>query len=244
MGVDPYLQDTPFTIRVCLLLGFAGRVRTGYYGCSKQVQASSVSSAITAVGQAIALATNTNPSKIAGLDKLLPRLQQMLDSFQKVNPPSTKQLPVEADVPKYLVNLGNELEARELDHAIGNLVMIAFYYLLRIGEDTTKAACNNSKQTEEFKMGNIIFFKKDKQGNLWTLPQDAPCDQIATADRATLKLDNQKNGRKGVSVYQEAKWGSNPLPHLCTRTMLSPPTQTRSYEENNFIRLLLWGQAL
>jgi len=34
----------------------------------------SVSSAITAIGQAIALATNTNPTKIVGSDKLLPRL--------------------------------------------------------------------------------------------------------------------------------------------------------------------------
>ncbi len=83
MGVDPYLQETPFTIRVRLLSGFAGRVRTGYYGRGKQVQACSVSSAITAVGQAIALATNTNPTKIVGSDKLLPRLQQMLDGFRK-----------------------------------------------------------------------------------------------------------------------------------------------------------------
>jgi hypothetical protein len=56
-----------------------------------------------AVGQAIALATNTNPTKIVGSDKLLPRLQQMLDGFRKADPPTTKQLPVEADVPEYLV---------------------------------------------------------------------------------------------------------------------------------------------
>jgi hypothetical protein len=30
MGVDPFLQDTPFTIRVCLLTDFLGLVRTGY----------------------------------------------------------------------------------------------------------------------------------------------------------------------------------------------------------------------
>ncbi len=90
----------------------------------------------------------------------------MLDGFCKANPPTTKQLPVEADVPEYLVNLGHEPEARELDRTIGNLVMIAFYYLLRIGEYTTKAAWTNSKQMEKFKMGDITFFKKDKQGNL------------------------------------------------------------------------------
>ncbi len=115
MGVDPFLQDTPFTVRVCLLKGFAGRVRTGYYGQGQQVQAGSVSSAITAVGQAIALAANTNPTKIVGSDKLLPCLQQMLNGFRKADPPTTKQLPVEADMPEFLVKLGLESEARELD---------------------------------------------------------------------------------------------------------------------------------
>ena len=52
-----------------------------------------------AIGQAIALATNTNPRKIVGSDKILPCLQQMLDSFRKADPPTTKQLPKEADVP-------------------------------------------------------------------------------------------------------------------------------------------------
>jgi hypothetical protein len=204
MGVDPFLQDTPFTNRVRLLTGFAGRVRTGYYGQGKQIQAGSVSSAITAVSQAIALATNTNPTKIVGSDKLLPRLQQMLDGFRKADPPTTKQLPVEADVPEFRVQLGLSPEARELDRAIGDLTMIAFYYLLRIGEYTTKGTCNNSKQTEEFKMGDITFFAKDKQGNLRCLPRDATANLIAAADGATMKLDNQKNGLKGVCVYQEA----------------------------------------
>ena len=138
-----------------------------------------------------------------GSDKLLPRLQQMLDGFRKADPPTTKQLPVEADVPEYLVNLGQDSDARELDRAVGDLVMIAFYYLLRIGEYTTKSTRNNSKQTEEFKLGDITFFKKDKQGNLRTLPRDSPDDHIASADGATLTLANQKNGWKGVCVYQE-----------------------------------------
>ena len=203
MGVDPFLQDTPFTNRVRLLTGFAGRVRTGYYGQGKQIQAGSVSSAITAVGQAIALATNTNPTKIVGSDKLLPRLQQMLDGFRKADPPTTKQLPMEADVPEFLVQLGLSPEARELDRALGDLTMIVFYYLLRIGEYTPKGTRNNSKQTEEFKMGDITFFAKDKQGNLRCLPRNATSDLIAAADGTIMKLDNQKNGWKAACIHQE-----------------------------------------
>ena len=84
----------------------------------------------------------------------------MLDGFRKADPPTMKQLPVEADVPEYLVKLGRDPEARELDGAIGDLTMIAFYYLLRIGKYTTKGIRNNSKQTEEFKLGDIVFSER------------------------------------------------------------------------------------
>jgi hypothetical protein len=56
----------------------------------------------------------------------------MLHVFCKADPPTTKQLSVEADVPEFLVNLGLSPEARKLDPSIGNLTMIAFYYLLCI----------------------------------------------------------------------------------------------------------------
>ena len=59
-----------------------------------------------------------------GSEKLLPRLQQMLDGFRKADPPTVKQLPVEADVPEFLVKWGLEPDAHELDAAIGDLTMI------------------------------------------------------------------------------------------------------------------------
>ena len=92
----------------------------------------------------------------------------MLNGFRKADPPTTKQLPVEADVPEFLIQLRLSPEARELNPAIDDLTMIAFYYLLRIGKYTNMGTRNNSKQMEEFKMGDITFFAKDKQGNLWT----------------------------------------------------------------------------
>ncbi len=50
----------------------------------------------------------------------------------------------------------------------------------------------------------MSFFKKNARGQLRYLPPDAAVDLISTADGATLKLDNQKNGWKGVCVYHEA----------------------------------------
>jgi hypothetical protein len=129
---------------------------------------------------------------------------QIYDGWHKEDPPTTKQLPVEADVPELLADRGRTSTATSLDQAIGDLSLIAFYYLLRIGEYTVKGSRNNTKQTVQFKYEDVTFFKKNRAGQLRCLPQNAPDHLIATADGATLKLDNQKNGWKSVCIYQEA----------------------------------------
>ena len=127
----------------------------------------------------------------------------MYDGWRKADPPTRKMLPVEADVPEFLAGVGRGVMATELDRAVGDLALVAFYYLLRVGEYTIKGARNETKQTVQFKKEDITFFKKNSQGQLRCLPRDAPEHIIMTADGATLKLDNQKNGWKGVCVYQE-----------------------------------------
>jgi hypothetical protein len=115
-------------------------------------------------------------------------------------------LPVEADVPELLVEMGYGKEGTIQTQAIGDLLLIAFYYLLHIGEYTVKERRHNSKQnkqTVQFKLEDVKFFKKNKLGTLVCLPDNAPAYLILTADSATLKLNNQKNGWKGVCVHQE-----------------------------------------
>jgi hypothetical protein len=94
------------------------------------------------------------------------------------------------------------------NQAIGDLSLIAFYYLLCIGEYTFKRQHNRAKrakkQTVQFKLEVVTFFKMDKNRTLWCLPCNAPHSLIMTAESATLKLDNQKNNWKGVCVHKEA----------------------------------------
>jgi hypothetical protein len=204
LGLDPYLQGIGYTTRLHVLTGFAARVRCGAYGRGKRVQAGTVVGALTAVGQEIALACGENPTKVLGSDKILPQLQQIYDGWRKEDPATTKQLPVEADIPECLAERAQRHSATELYRAVGDLSLVAFYYLLRIGEYTIKGNRNETKQMVQFKREDITFFKKNRRGQLRCLPRDAADDLIATANGATLNLDNQKNGWKGVCVYQEA----------------------------------------
>jgi hypothetical protein len=91
-----------------------------------------------AVGQTIALACNYNPTKVIGSEKFLPALQVMLDGYSKSDPPTRKMLPVEADVPDLLVEMGYGKGGTSHAKAIGDLSMIVFYYLLCIGEYMVK----------------------------------------------------------------------------------------------------------
>jgi hypothetical protein len=72
-----------------------------------------------------------------------------------------------------------------------------------VGEYTFKGTRNESKQTVQFKLEDITFFHRNELGQLRCLPQDAPFEMLLAVEGATLKLDNQKNGWKGVCIYQQ-----------------------------------------
>ena len=151
----------------------------------------------------IALDTGVDPTKVQGDKRFVPCLAILLDGYEKDDPPTTKKLPVEADIPELLVKVGLGFGATALAAAVGDLSMMAFYYLLYIGEYTVKSTRQGSKQTVEFKMEDVNLFKNDKLGQSRRLPQDALDEDILTADGCALKLDNQKNGHKGVCVHHE-----------------------------------------
>jgi hypothetical protein len=201
LGVDPLLQDTPFVEAVRAITGFTARVRIGGFGHGRVVKADTVSTAISAVGKEITLACGVNPTKLKYSEKSLPRIAQMLDRWRKKDEPVMKKLPVEVDVPEYLVKLGLAPGASELVKATGDLSLIAIYYLLRIGEYTTKGSCNESKQTVQYRMRDVVHFGLDSHGKLKQLPRDASDEEILEAQcTSTLRLDNQKNGWRNVCV--------------------------------------------
>jgi hypothetical protein len=127
----------------------------------------------------------------------------MRDSYRNADPPTEKKMPIEADVPELLFDMGYGPNGTVLGQTVGDLTLISFYYLLRVGEYTVKGSRNESKRTVQFKLEDITFFDRNERGQLRCLPRDAPFATLLQAEGATLKLDNQKNGWKGVCVYQQ-----------------------------------------
>jgi hypothetical protein len=169
-----------------------------------------------------------------GSEKILPAIQAMIDGYTKADPPTKKMLPVEANVPELMVEMGYGKEGSIKAQEVGDLTLIAFYYLLRIGEYTVKGKQNKSKQTVQFKLEDVSFFKKNKWGNLVCLPKNAPYSLISCADSTTLKLDNQKMGLCAPGGL----WGSNQLPCLSLGLTGNPLTGKWCFAEDVFVRLL------
>jgi hypothetical protein len=201
--MDPYLQGSTFGDNEKTMHTFAAAVRIGYYGQGRQVRSSTVSTALSAVNKTISMATNRNPFKVEGCKSFIPKLQQTLDGWERDDPPIEKKMPVEVDVPEFLVRCGLQPGAKESVKALGDVTLIMFYFLLRIGEMTMKSlrASQMDKRTIQFRQEDVTFFWEDKvTGKLTQIPRNAPDWMILGEDAATMKLDNQKNGWKGVCI--------------------------------------------
>ena len=157
-----------------------------------------------------------------------------MTGWKNDDPPTMKKLPVAIDVPEFLSAVGTATSANELDRAIGDLVLIAFYYLLRVGEYTIKDNRNETKRTVQFRIQDVTFFKRNRNGQLRQLRRTSNDSTLMKADSATLKLENQKNGWKGVCVNQEA---NGELIHCPVRALARRyiHIRTHSLDSNTFL---------
>ena len=114
----------------------------------------------------------------------------------KGRPAYHQKLPVESDVSHLLATLGKMPTANLLDQTIGDLALIAFYYLLRVGKYTIKATRNHTKQTVQFRMQDVTFFKHDSSGTLRQLRRQATDATILTAHST----------QRHAKIRQPEKW--------------------------------------
>ena len=229
MELDPYLDPraVSYNERVRALTIFGAAVRQGLYGNGKQTASGTVSTAISAIGQEIAMAggSDFNPVKISGTDKFLHPIDRMLKGFKNDDPATVKKLPIEVDVAEYLVDGAADEVATARERRVADLTLVAFYYLLRVGEYTsryrnskerptksTSRRKRRKKKTVNFRVSDVTFFKKDGGGRLRQLPPNASAADILSADGATLLLTDQKNGWKNVCIHQQANGQARKCP--------------------------------
>jgi hypothetical protein len=130
--------------------------------------------------------------------------QRLVEGFRREDPPSVPQLAVPVSVPNHCYKAAR-LSSSPNVQAIGELTLIAFFYLLRVGEYTKPRFVYRgghklpATRTKQFVIKNVGFFKDGK-----IIPQTSPLATLLDSDAATLKISNQKNGRMGQTIHQEA----------------------------------------
>ena len=126
----------------------------------------------------------------------------MLKGFENKDPPQVKKLAVYPEFPDWLCKWGNRKGRYPQQKAVGDMEMIAFYCLLRVGEYTAPKRRGRKTRTEQFLVNDVTFFKLIKTcGLLSPLSLNARKHDLLSAVAATLRITKQKNLFKGACVH-------------------------------------------
>ena len=132
---SPY-QDKCIDDSIVALTGFAARVHSGVYGRSRQVGVQTVTDALGGMVTTFKLVDKSSPIHIESGRYIHP-LQRQIKAYRREDPPPKPQLVLHVTVAEKMMPSGCLPKARPIEAATGELGLVAFYYLLRVGEYTT-----------------------------------------------------------------------------------------------------------
>jgi hypothetical protein len=181
------------------LLTFAVAVREGQYGRGAQVKVQSVEKALRHVAQKLVLDGHPDPRKASPAQQSLDLpISRLLKSFGDRDPPAEPKLAIPIST---ITAISKNYRWNPQLDAVADLITIAFFYLLRVGEYTSPAT-SREKRTIPLRLCDIRLWR-----NGIVLQHSSGLKNLLTADSATICIANTKNGSKGVVVHHDAIGG-------------------------------------
>ncbi len=178
------------------LLTFAVAVREGKYGLGATVKVQSVKRALRNIAQKLILDGHPNPRKaLPAQQQLELPISWLLKSFQDSDPAAEPKLALPVATISAISH--NYRWNPHLDVVV-DLVTVAFFYLLRVGEYTSPAQAR-AKRTIPLQRSDICLWK-----NGILLLHTAGFTTLFKVDSATICIANTKNGTKGAVIHHEA----------------------------------------
>ncbi len=129
--------------------------------------------------------------------------------MRRKDPLPVPQLAVPVEVVEMMYTLALK-SGKAKDLAVADLAIIAFYYLLRVGEYTKpRFVTVNGKKTKatrtvQFRIRDIGFFQKDTIINFWSIKGKRLLRTLLNCTGGVMKITNQKNGRMGQTIFHES----------------------------------------
>jgi hypothetical protein len=213
---DPFLQSQSPSSQLHVILAFAAKVRSGDLGKGRQVKVGTVTAAVRYVGQAFQLAGHRDPRTPQGSKELHLALSRLFSTYKHVDPATQSQvaLPV-AIFEDIMAHEGHSTLPKV--QAAADLTIIAFYFLLRVGE-YTKPSGQRATRTTQFRLKDATFWRQQADGTLARLPFEAASEQLLIAKAVTLTLDNQKNSVRDSTLHHyEVPGRLNPVAAVARR---------------------------
>jgi hypothetical protein len=131
----------------------------------------------------------------AGSDLALP-FTHLLKSFQVRNPAPKPQVALLVHTIDLAAAACNDPDALPCEATAAHLIIMTFYFLLRVGEYTSPPG-HRATRTVQFCICNIRFW----QGQI-LFPPLSDAAILAAASSVALIMDYQKNGQRGDVIHQ------------------------------------------
>ena len=129
-----------------------------------------------------------------GDGKLVLPLKYLLDAYKQQDPLVLSQLAVPLEL---ILSAQDLLPSRGIQYKrAAQLITIAYFYLLRVGEYTKP---RKKTRTVQFRIKDVLFWKN----GISLDPRSTQPDILRTANTATLRIVNQKNGIKNQTIHHE-----------------------------------------
>jgi len=191
LGLDPFLEA--FADKVPILQVFGQRVRSGELAADgNPIRARSVEDYIRHVAQTF-LHVGTDDPRLNTAGNIDFRLNRTYASWKKVDPPPNRVKPIPISVIRRIAFIAQTLDpsVSPLLCATADMIIIAFFFLLRPGEYT-----DSPSDTVPFTFGDVQLCIGNRRLNLLT----SPIQELREARFATLTFTDQKNGVRGEVI--------------------------------------------
>lgn len=156
-SISPHLRELyiPWNKKPQLevLVAYGIRVRDGSVSPRKyQIRASTVTMAYQAINKTLRLDGKPVETEKGTYEDAI---GQLLEGYQRCNPPPVPQLVVPIDVPNTMYLL--QQTGRERDKFVGDFCLITFYYLLRVDEYTYHNL-SEKRRTQQFCLRDVTLW--------------------------------------------------------------------------------------
>jgi hypothetical protein len=200
-----------------------------HMGKGRQVKLGTVSSTVCFVDQTFQLAGHSNPRTLPGSKELNLALSRLYSTYKHIDPATESQIALPVAIFENI--MANEGVSRLPNvQSTADLIIIAFYFLLRVGE-YTQPTSGRPTCTTQFCLKDVTFWLHQTNGTHVRLPFDAPVAEILLAKAVTLTLDNQKNSERDSTLHHDEVQGPlNPVAAVARAASLLCQYSARGHE--------------